>query len=78
MNCVICGKFCPQNYVTCSDTCHEIFVHKMEQEVGGYKKVVDMVTGKAHRVPTRYIIENGLKQMELKNFPEWESNERRA
>jgi len=47
----------------------------MEQEVGGYKKVVDMVTSKVYRVPTRYIIENGLKQTELKNFPKWESNE---
>lgn len=43
--------------------------------MGGYKKVTDMVTGKTHRVPTRYIIEKGLKQTELKNFPEWESNE---
>lgn len=76
MNCFICGKPCPQNHTTCSDTCHEIFVRRMEKEFGGYKKVTDMVTGKTYRVPTRYIIENGLKQTELKNFPEWENNEK--
>ena len=35
-----------------------------------------MVTGKAYRVPTRDIIEKGLKQGDLKNYPEWRDSAR--
>ncbi len=37
--------------------------------------MVDTVTGKAHRVPTRDIIEKGLKYRDLKNYPEWRDDE---
>ncbi|MFB0544058.1 MAG: DUF2116 family Zn-ribbon domain-containing protein [Candidatus Bathyarchaeia archaeon] len=70
--CLICGAPCPLGRVTCSDDCHEKFVHECEQLYGFYKKVIDAATGKAHRVPTRDIIENGLKYPDLKNYPEWE------
>ena len=60
--------------MTCSDDCHEKLVYRLEQEYGIYKKAVDIVTGKAHRVPTRDIIERGLRQMDLKNYPEWREN----
>jgi len=41
---------------------------------GAYKKVIDLETGRAHRVPTREIIEKGLRQVDLKNYPEWEES----
>jgi len=44
----------------------------MEKEFGIYKKVVDIDTGKIHRVPTRDIIEKGLRQQDLRRYPEWE------
>ena len=45
------------------------------KEVGEYKKVVDIETGKAYKVPTRHILEYGLKHEDLKNFPLWDENE---
>lgn len=50
---------------------HEEFVALLEKTFGKYKKVVDATTGIAYRVPTRYIIEHGLKQTELHRFPLW-------
>jgi hypothetical protein len=44
----------------------------MELQFGTYKKVLDMDTGVAFKVPLRDIIEKGLKQRDLKNYPEWE------
>lgn len=57
--------------MTCSEECHEALVHRLELEFGMYKKVVDIETGRAHRVPTRDIIERGLRYQDLKNYPEW-------
>jgi len=70
--CVVCGAPCLLNRKTCSQRCHEIYMAKMEREFGKYKKVVDVVTGKTHKVSIRYILEHGLKWSELKDFPEWE------
>jgi len=57
--------------ITCGDDCHEKFIEKMLTEHGLFKKVIDQETNIAYKVPTRIIIEEGLKQEELKNFPEW-------
>jgi len=46
-------------------------VDRLEREFGIYKKVVDIETGKSHRVPTRDIIEKGLRYQDLKSYPEW-------
>lgn len=69
--CWICGTPSQKYLITCSDECHEKFVHILEQEFGIYKKLVDIVTGKTYKVPTRDIIERGLKYEDLKNYPEW-------
>ena len=71
--CAVCGRNTPEGQVTCGRGCHEIYVNRLEAEFGKDKKVVDAVTGKAYRVPIRYIVENGLKQTELSSFPEWSS-----
>lgn len=68
----MCGRNTPEGKVTCGQGCHEIFMNRLEAQFGKYKKVVDATTGKAYRVPLRYIVENGLKQIELPLFPEWE------
>jgi hypothetical protein len=71
--CIICGKQLPPDHlgVTCSIQCHELYISLLETKFGKYKKVTDAVTGISYRVPTRYIIENGLKQEELTRFPVW-------
>jgi hypothetical protein len=68
---MICGKPCQLGRTTCSDDCHEKLVYQLEQEFGPYKKVVDETTGLIHKVPTRDIIERGLKQTELHKYPLW-------
>lgn len=73
--CWICGAPCQKYLVTCSDECHEKLVHRLEREFGIYKKVTDIETGKSYKVPTRDIIEKGLKYRDLKNYPEWRDSE---
>lgn len=69
--CFICGGPCLPGRVTCSDGCHGKLVDRLERDFGRYKKVVDLTTGMAHRVPTRDIIERGLKQEDLRKYPRW-------
>lgn len=58
--------------ITCGKkNCHEKFVIKMIQEHGLFKKVIDQTTNIAYKVPTRTIIEEGLKQEDLENYPVW-------
>ena len=56
--------------VTCSDECHEELVLRLELKFGTHKKVVNLETMKTHKVPVRDIIEKGLRQQDLKNYPE--------
>lgn len=56
--------------ITCSDSCHEKFVEEMERDFGSLKVVVDVTTGKRHVVPTRVLVEKGLRQEELAKYPE--------
>ncbi len=47
-----------------------MLVERFERVVGTHKKVTDLETEKIYRVPTRDIIEGGLRQQDLKYFPE--------
>ena len=47
-----------------------MLVDKLEREFGTYKKVTDLETGNIYTVPTRDIVEKGLKQQDLKKYPE--------
>lgn len=58
--------------ITCSDKCHQVMVEEMIGMYGEEKRVLDMVSGIYHRVPTKYIIEHGLKREELRKFPVWD------
>ena len=70
--CWICGASLGEvSKVTCSDDCHETLIQKLELTFGNYKKVTDLETMKVHNVPLRDIIENGLKQEDLKDYPEF-------
>ena len=57
--------------ITCGDYCHEKFILQMIKEHGMFKKVVDITSGINYKVPTRLIIEDGLRQQDLKNYPTW-------
>lgn len=69
--CVICDKHTITGKMTCSDDCHEKFVEFCEGQYGISKKVVDQTTGISYKVPTRDIIEKGLKWKDLTNYPRW-------
>jgi len=68
--CWICGATCMGYMVTCSNDCHEELILRLELKFGIYKRVTDQETMKAHKVPLRDIIEKGLRQQDLKNYPE--------
>ena len=74
--CVVCGDVVSKPAfavkLTCSSHCHEVFVSQMEQEFGKYKKIVRMRTGGEFRVPTRDIIEVGVREEELDKYPKWD------
>lgn len=57
--------------ITCSDTCHEILILKLERKFGKFKKVVRSSTGVAYRVPLREIAEKGLREQDLDRYPVW-------
>jgi hypothetical protein len=70
--CVVCGSSYLGGHVyTCSEICHEKFVSKLIAEFGEFKKVVDVMTRKAYRVPTRDIVEKGLRHRDLTKYPKW-------
>jgi len=63
--------------LTCSDQCHQELVRRLIAKLGEFKKVVRMTTGVAYKVPTRDIIEPGVKEEELDRYPLWNGNEGR-
>jgi hypothetical protein len=71
--CFICGKLYEGGReMTCSDACHAELVTRLIAEFGEFKKVVDQTTGTAYRVPTREIIEKGIRWRDLSRYPKWE------
>ena len=70
--CFICGALYDQGReMTCSDQCHDELVRRLIAESGEFKEVVDQTTGIAYRVPTREIIEKGIKWRDLNRYPRW-------
>ena len=73
--CMICDKHTIKGRMTCSADCHEKFVEFCEEQYGISKKVIDETTGISYKVPTRDIIEKGLKWEDLTDYHLWEENE---
>jgi len=70
--CVVCGKlYKVGRFYTCSEGCHERFVDGIVEEFGESKRIVDAVTGTAYKVPTREVLERGLRHEDLKKYPKW-------
>lgn len=73
MKCLICSKmYSGVRLLTCSDGCHEELVKRLIADLGEFKKVVRQSTGVAYKVPTKDIIERGLKEENLDQYPLWE------
>ena len=70
--CVVCGKlYRIGRFYTCSEECHERLVDEIVKAFGEFKKIVDLETGIAYRVPTREVLERGLMYEDLKKYPKW-------
>jgi len=75
--CIVCQGFYEQGReMTCSDDCHQELVRRLMLQFGEFKKVIHAGTGIAYRVPTRDIIEKGLREEDLDRYPIWEDNKR--
>ena len=55
--------------LTCGPSCHRRLVDQLIEEFGPTKLVTSLRTGKSHLVPTREIIENGVREQDLDNYP---------
>jgi len=71
--CFICKKwYQPGREMTCSDGCHEALLAKMVAEFGEFKRVISKRTGKSYRVPTRDILDPGIREQNLAQYPIWQ------
>ena len=73
--CHNCGKPLTEGshrLLTCSEECHHQLIDDLTKKFGEFKKVIDTETGKAHKVPTRDILESGIKGSDLHNYPFWD------
>ena len=79
ITCEICGKsfgtintrYLLLRGVTCSPECLERLVRLSEYKYGAVKKITRLSTGESFRVPVRDIIEKGIKEQELDQYPKW-------
>ncbi len=72
MNCLGCGNplIADRRFVTtCSAECHETFITRMEERFGTHKRITSLETGLTHLIPTRVIVERGIRSDELTNYP---------
>jgi hypothetical protein len=54
------------------DERRESIIQELIARFGEFKKVVRMHTGVAYKVPTRAILEKGIKEQDLDRYPLWE------
>lgn len=70
--CVICGTpYFGGRQFTCSESCHQELVNRLIAQFGEFKMVVRASTGEAFKIPTRDIIEKGVREQELDQYPHW-------
>lgn len=73
--CFICDReYEPGREMTCSDECHEKLVERLIAGFGEFKKVVRQRTDIAYKVPTMDILEKGVSEDELDQYPLWEED----
>ncbi|GEM_PF-1179730 len=67
--CVICRMTTSEGHMTCSPEHHEAFLMLLEREFGTHKKITRMTTGETFLVPVRDIVEKGVKEHDLDQYP---------
>jgi len=49
----------------------EMIERDIIKKFGEFKKITDITSGKSYKVPTIIIMREGIRQEDLKHFPEW-------
>ena len=76
--CCICDReYEVGRKLTCSDKCHAELGRRLIARFGEFKKVVRKSTGVAYKVPTRDIIERGIREQDLDRYPIWNEEEKK-
>jgi hypothetical protein len=73
--CPACGARLPpadtRTYgFTCDAACHRIWINQLVARYGDTRPITDGVTGKVYQVPTREILEHGIRYADLATYPE--------
>ena len=71
--CPACGLVLPPirpREVTCSDACHAVWIEQLVARLGETTAITHFETGKTYLVPTRVILEQGIRGADLRQFPE--------
>ncbi len=73
--CPACEKDLPPigtrtRQLTCDDVCHRVWIERLIAAYGETRRIVDLSTGKTHLVPTRVILEQGVKGSDVSTYPE--------
>jgi hypothetical protein len=55
---------------TCDEACHGAWMEQLVQQFGETRPITDLSTGKVYAVPTRVILESGIKGSDLAQYPE--------
>ncbi len=71
--CIVCDRFYTGGReASCSEPCHAELINRLVAQFGEFKKVVRSSTGEAFKVPTRDILEKGIREQDLDQYPKWE------
>lgn len=55
---------------TCDAACHRIWIDSLVARFGDTRAITDGETGKVYQVPTREILERGIRYADLAGYPE--------
>ena len=67
--CVVCRLPIKDGHMTCGQEHHETFITLLERQFGTHKKVQRLTTGETFLVPIRDIVEKGVREQDLDQYP---------
>lgn len=73
--CPVCGADLPppddrRFSFTCDAACHRAWIDQLVARYGDTRDITDAETGKVYQVPTREILERGIRHAHLASYPE--------
>jgi len=71
--CPACGSLIPiarGRAYTCDEACHGTWIASLLQKFGETREITHLESGKVYAVPTRVILEQGIKGSDLEKYPE--------